>query len=151
VGSAAAVAALGKIKTNIDSGIFRAVQHAGIAALDGPQEMLTERLRIYQARRDRAIQTLRALGWDPPDLLATFYIWLPVPDGSTSVQFAARVLDRTGVVMTPGAGYGTQGDGYVRISFTISDARLDEALRRLRDAFGKTRPAAVGESQSRGR
>src|SRR2546428_552360 len=137
VGNAAAVSALAKIKTNVDSGVFRAVQQAGIAALDGPQQFLPEQLRLYQARRDRTIRTLRSLGWQAPDLRATFYIWLPVPDGASGAQFATSVLERTGVVVTPGAGYGAQGEKYVRISLTIADDRLDEALRRLTGAFGR--------------
>ncbi len=148
VGNAAAVGALAKIKTNVDSGVFRAVQQAGVAALDGPQQMLTERLRLYQSRRDRAIRALRAIGWRAPDLRATFYVWLPAPDGMSGAQFAATVLDRTGVVFTPGAGYGEQGNGYVRISLTISDDRLDEALRRLTDAFGRAGRIKVEESRS---
>lgn len=137
VGNAAAVGAVAKIKTNVDSGVFRAVQHAGVAALGGSHQFLTERLRIYQGRRDRTIRTLRSLGWQAPDLKATFYVWLPAPNGMSGTQFAATVLDRTGVVITPGAGYGAQGEGYVRISLTIADDRLDEALRRLVDAFGR--------------
>lgn len=148
VGNAAAVGMLAKIKTNVDSGVFRAVQHAGIAALDGPQDFLAQRLRIYQGRRDRALRTLRALGWRAPDLRATFYIWLPVPDRMSSTQFAATVLDRTGVVITPGVGYGAQGDRYVRISLTIADDRLDEALRRLADAFGRAPHRPVEGSRS---
>ena len=146
VGNAEAVGALGKIKTNIDSGVFRAIQHAGIAALTGPQEVVSDRLRIYQDRRDRVIRTLRSIGWDAPKLKATFYVWLPVPDRTSSAQFAATVLDRTGVVITPGNGYGTHGEGYVRLSLTIADDRLDEALGRLVHAFGR---AAVPEMKQR--
>ncbi len=148
VGNVAAVGALAKIKTNIDSGVFRAVQQAGIAALDGPQQFLSERLRLYQGRRDRAIRTLRTIGWRAQDLKATFYVWLPAPDGMSGAQFAGTVLERTGVVITPGAGYGEQGNGYVRISLTISDDRLDEALRRLADAFGRAPHGRVEESRS---
>ncbi len=148
VGNAQAVGALGRLKTNVDSGVFRAVLHAGVAALDGPDHVLHERLRIYQARRDRTLATLRGLGWRPPDLRATFYIWLPTPQGQSSAAFAATVLDRTGVVVTPGAGYGEQGEGYVRVSLTVPDDRLDEALRRLREAFG---PAGRGETLSAAR
>ncbi len=138
VGNADAVSALARIKTNIDSGVFNAVQHAGVAALTGPQDTVQSRLRIYQGRRDRVIGTLRSIGWDVPEVKATLYAWLPVPDGSSSVQFAATVLDSTGVVLTPGVGYGMQGDGYVRLSFTVPDDRLDEALERIRDAFGES-------------
>lgn len=137
VGNAQAVGTLAKIKTNIDSGVFRAVQHAGIAALTGTQAPVADRLRIYQGRRDRITKALRAIGWQVPDIKATFYVWIPVPDGSSSAAFAATVLEKTGIVITPGAGYGRQGDGYVRLSMTVPDRRLDEALDRLTGEFGK--------------
>ncbi|HET6947120.1 MAG TPA: LL-diaminopimelate aminotransferase [bacterium] len=134
-GNAQAVGILGKIKTNIDSGVFRAVQHAGIAALTGPQEPVADRLRVYQGRRDRVMRALRRLGWNVPELKATFYVWIPAPGGESGAAFAARVLERTGVVLTPGAGYGREGERYVRMSMTIPDKRLDEALDRLLNAF----------------
>ncbi|HLA25113.1 MAG TPA: LL-diaminopimelate aminotransferase [bacterium] len=137
VGNAQAVGTLGKIKTNIDSGVFRAVQHAGIAALTGTQTPVADRLRIYQGRRDRVTKALRAIGWQVPDIKATFYVWIPVPDGTSSAAFAATVLEKTGIVITPGAGYGRQGDGYVRLSMTVPDQRLDEALDRLSREFGR--------------
>ncbi len=142
VGNADAVSALGRIKTNVDSGVFRAVQHAGIAALTGPQDAVAARVRTYQARRDRAVRALRSIGWDVPNVKATLYLWIPVPKGTTSLPFTARVLERTGVSLTPGIGYGEHGDGYVRLSLTIADARLDEALDRLVKAFGKSAPTA---------
>lgn len=136
-GNARAVGTLGKVKTNIDSGVFRAVQVAGIAALTGSQDPVRDRLRVYQGRRDRVTKALRSIGWDVPEIKATFYVWIPVPDGTDGAQFAAKVLERTGVLVTPGAGYGKEGEKYVRLSTTIADARLDEALGRLVDAFGK--------------
>jgi LL-diaminopimelate aminotransferase len=135
VGNAQAVGTLGKIKTNVDSGVFRAVQHAGIAALTGPQAPVADRVRVYQSRRDRLTRALRSIGWQVPDIRATFYVWVPVPDGTSSAAFAATVLEKTGIVITPGAGYGRQGDGYVRLSMTIADQRLDEALDRLTSEF----------------
>lgn len=137
VGNAAAVGALGRIKTNIDSGVFRAVQRAGVAALTGPQDGVGERVRVYQSRRDRLTKALRSIGWDVPDIKATIYVWLPVPNGTTAVRFAATVLEKTGVLVTPGTGYGTYGEGYLRLSLTIADHRLDEALARLVEAFGR--------------
>jgi len=136
VGNAVVIAALGRIKTNIDSGVFRAVQEAGIAALMGPEEPLRQRLEVFQRRRDRVVDTLTALGWNPPRPQATFYIWMQVPDGRSGSEFAAEVLERTGVVLTPGLGYGQQGARYVRLSLTTPDARLDEALNRLTRTFG---------------
>lgn len=143
VGNRDAVGALAKAKTNIDSGIFRAVQQAGIAALTGPQNAVVTRLRIYQARRDRTLRALRSLGWDIPDVKATLYIWIPVPTGTSSVPFAATVMERTGVLLTPGVGYGPHGDGYVRLSLTTPDARLDEALTRIVATFGSRSPATA--------
>jgi len=137
VGNAEAVGLLGKIKTNIDSGVFRAVQHAAIAALTGPLEPVQERLRVYQGRRDRVMEAMRQLGWAVPELKATFYLWIPVPGGESGVTFASRLLERTGVLLTPGAGYGREGEHYVRLSITVPDRRLDEALDRLLGAAGR--------------
>jgi LL-diaminopimelate aminotransferase len=131
VGSAEVLKLLGQVKTNIDSGIFPVVQHAGIAALDGPENAALN--LMYEARQSRVLAVLRELGWRDaaaPD--ATFYLWLPVPDGYTSVSFAGRVLDEAGVNVTPGNGFGEHGEGYFRVSLTVPDQRLDEALERLR-------------------
>ncbi len=135
-GNAEAVGALGTVKTNVDSGVFRAVQQAGIAALTGPQDVVRPTLARYQARRDRLVAALRAVGWQAPLPTATLYIWMPTPNGQSSVAFAADVLERTGVVITPGVGYGAHGDGFVRLSLTTPDDRLDEAIARIRRAYG---------------
>lgn len=134
-GNADAIKALATIKTNIDSGVFRAVQQAGIAGLTGPTPPLEERLRVFQDRRDRVLTSLRRIGWDVPPVKATLYVWVPVPRGASSSEFAATVLEKTGVLVTPGTGYGKYGEGYVRLSLTVPDDRLDEALRRLEKAF----------------
>lgn len=136
VGNADALGALGRLKTNVDSGVFVAVQRAGVAALTGPQAPVAERLAVYQRRRDRVVEALTALGWDPPRPRATFYVWLRAPGGASGAAFAADVLERTGVVLTPGRGYGEEGEGYVRLSLTTPDDRLEEALDRLRRAYG---------------
>ncbi len=136
VGNAEVIGALGRIKTNIDSGVFRAVQEAGIAALMGPEEPLRKRLEVYRRRRDRVVDTLQGLGWLVPRPRATFYIWMEAPAGQTGTEFAAEVLERAGVVITPGAGYGRQGERYVRLSLTTPDDRLDEALARFTQTFG---------------
>lgn len=136
VGNAGVIRALGTIKTNIDSGVFRAVQEAGVAALLGPTGPLAERLAVFQARRDRVGERLSAIGWPVPRLRATFYYWIPAPQGRSGADFAAEVLDRTGVLVTPGGGYGSRGEGYVRLSLTTPDDRLDEALDRIGAAFG---------------
>ena len=131
VGNEEVLRLLGQVKTNIDSGIFPVVQRAGIAALDGPDNDAIN--AIYEARQARTLEVLRELGWRDavaPD--ATFYLWLPVPNGYTSVSFASHVLDHAGVNVTPGNGFGEHGEGYFRVSLTVPDDRLDEALERLR-------------------
>ncbi|MDR7556337.1 MAG: LL-diaminopimelate aminotransferase [Armatimonadota bacterium] len=135
VGNHAAVDALGTVKTNVDSGVFTAVQAAAVAALRGPQDSVAHTLAIYRARRDRVVAALRRVGWSPPTPRGTLYIWMPTPDGQSAAAFCADVLERTGVVITPGAGYGAYGEGYVRLSLTTPDARLDEALERITRAY----------------
>ena len=130
-GNAEVVEALGRVKTNVDSGIFQAVQHAGIAALDVSQRWIDSRNLLLQARRDLAIKALRASGLDPEIPKASLYLWSPVPDGMTSVQFARYVIDNAGVIVTPGVGFGEGGEGYFRISLTTPDDRLQEALDRI--------------------
>jgi LL-diaminopimelate aminotransferase len=136
VGNADAIAALGALKTNVDSGIFGAVQKAGIAALLGPQDVLAPTLARYRARRDRIVAGLRAVGWNPPLPRATLYVWMPTPDGLPSAAFAGDVLEKTGVLITPGLGYGRMGEGYVRLSLTTPDDRIDEALDRIKRVYG---------------
>ncbi|MDR7391210.1 MAG: LL-diaminopimelate aminotransferase [Armatimonadota bacterium] len=126
------VAALAKLKTNLDSGVFVAVQRAGEAALRGPEEPVRQRVAVFQARRDLLVDGLREAGWRVGRPRATFYLWAEVPDGFDSVTFAQHVLDRAAVVVTPGVGYGEVGDRYVRLSFTTPEDRLKEAIERLR-------------------
>lgn len=132
VGNATLVNALTRVKTNMDSGIPQAIQQMAIAALDDPRDTIERHNDIYSKRRDRAIAVLRQLGLrvEPPK--ASLYIWARLPEGErSSGDFAARLIDATGVVVTPGASYGSAGEGYIRISLTTPDDRLDEALRRL--------------------
>jgi len=132
VGNAEVIRALSTLKTNLDSGIFDAVQRAAVAALTGPQDHLGE-LRIrYARRRDTVIDALNALGWELKAPLGSFYVWFPTRDGMSSAAFCELVLDRAAVVLAPGAGYGSRGEGYARISLTVSDERLEEAMERLR-------------------
>jgi LL-diaminopimelate aminotransferase len=132
VGNAQLVGALGKVKTNVDSGVFQAVQEAAIAALSGGDEALHEYCAIYQQRRDLMVTALRALGLECDVPRATFYLWARVPKGYTSVSFTERVLKETGVVITPGSGFGKSGEGYVRFSLTVSSERLKEAVGRIK-------------------
>jgi LL-diaminopimelate aminotransferase len=131
-GNPEAIKALGKIKTNIDSGIFQAVQEAGIEALTGDQSPLTGLMETYRARRDMACGYLTAMGFSFEVPSATFYLWVKTPGGQSSAEFAGRVLTETGVVLTPGNGFGQYGEGYFRISLTVTEDRLLEALSRLK-------------------
>jgi LL-diaminopimelate aminotransferase len=131
VGSADAIKALGVVKTNVDSGQFTAVQRAAIAALEGPEDHLDEMRATYQRRRDVVVHALNGLGWSLKPPLGSCYVWAPVPDGETSTSFANRLLDRAGVFVAPGNGYGERGEGYVRFSLTVPDDRLFEAMERI--------------------
>lgn len=128
-GNAQVIAGLGRVKTNVDSGVFDAVQRAAGAALAGPQECVREACRIYQDRRDVLVTGLRSLGFEVSSPKATFYVWMPVDDCMT---FATRLLDEAGIVVTPGIGFGSGGDGYVRFALTRSSERIREALARMR-------------------
>jgi LL-diaminopimelate aminotransferase len=133
VGNHDVVDAYWRLKTNMDSGMFGAVQRASVAALSGPQDCVRGMCRIYQRRRDLLVQALRSIGMhvDPPK--GTIYLWAPVPEGYTSAGFTETVLEQADVVVTPGAAYGAAGEGYVRLSLTIADERLEEAVRRIEE------------------
>jgi LL-diaminopimelate aminotransferase len=131
VGNAAIIDSLMRVKSNLDSGIPQAIQKMAIAALDGPQDAIPEHNAIYQKRRDRLVSALTRLGLRLRAPKASLYLWARVPEGTTSVQFATRLLDEVGVVVTPGIGYGPTGEGYVRLSLTIPDAQLEEGVRRM--------------------
>jgi LL-diaminopimelate aminotransferase len=135
VGNAVAIEALGRVKTNIDSGIFNAIQRAGVAALNGGMPHLPELIARYQRRRDRIMDVFWDAGWKVEAPKGALYVWLPTPKGESSVDFTARLLDQAGVVVAPGSGYGPSGEGYVRLSLTISDDRLDEGVERIRKAL----------------
>jgi LL-diaminopimelate aminotransferase len=129
VGNAEILAGLGRVKTNVDSGVFNAVQHAAITALRGSQDCVKEACAIYQERRDVLIAGLRGLGFDVPSPRATFYVWLPVND---CMAFSAKLLNEAGIVATPGVGFGASGEGYVRFAITRPVARINEAIERMR-------------------
>lgn len=135
LGNEMVVEALGRVKSNIDSGIFNAVQYAGIEALEGPQDIIVEMKKIYKKRRDIVIESLKEVGIDIEPPKATIYVWVPVPPGFTSASFATLILDKTGVVVPPGSGYGPSGEGYIRISLTVPDDRLMEAMERIKKAL----------------
>jgi LL-diaminopimelate aminotransferase len=131
VGNPTIVQALGKVKTNTDSGVFQAIQEAAISALRGDDRELHKYCAIYQRRRDLVVDGLRRIGLECELPRATFYIWAETPKGYTSASFAERVLREAGVVITPGSGFGKGGEGFVRFSLTVSDERLKEAVGRI--------------------
>jgi len=131
VGQADLVGALGQVKSNIDSGAFEAVQMAGIEALTADQAPVAELRQIYRRRRDVLVAGLRDLGLAVEPPRATFYVWAPVPEGYSSAQFAAHVLAESGVVCTPGNGFGAPGEGFVRFALCVPESRLEEAVARL--------------------
>jgi LL-diaminopimelate aminotransferase len=131
-GNAQLVSALAKVKSNVDSGIFSALQLAGIAALEGPQEHIARMCAIYQERRNVLVKGLDALGWQARLNKATFYLWIKLPKKSDSIKFAANILEKANVVVTPGVGFGKYGEGYIRMALTVPEERINEALMRLK-------------------
>jgi len=131
VGNADAIKALGIIKNNTDSGIFKAIQEASIVGLEQSVALTKDLNEIYGRRRDLFVAGLNNLGWQfqPPE--ATFYLWVPVPKGMTSEGFAQLMLDKAGIVVPPGTGYGPAGEGFFRVALTASEPRLEEALARM--------------------
>lgn len=136
-GNADAVEVLGRFKSNVDSGIFQAIQYAAITALTGPQDCVEEMKQVYNERRDIAMDGLAKLGLKAVPPQGSFYFWIPVPDGYTSASFAETVLEKTGVIVTPGSGYGQYGEGYFRIALTVDKERLQEAFDRIYENLGK--------------
>lgn len=134
-GNPTAIAALGTVKNNLDSGQFTAVQEAAIAALDGPQDCVEAMASLYQRRRDLLVDALRSIGLDVQPPKATIYLWAPVPEGHTSESFATMLLEKAHVVVTPGSGYGPDGEGYIRLSLTTPDDKLLEAVRRIKESM----------------
>ena len=133
LGNPDAIATYWRLKTNVDSGLFEAVQLAGAAALTGPREPLEEMNAIYARRRDLVVAALREIGVDVEPPKGTIYVWAPVPEGHTSISFAELVLDEASVVVSPGSMYGPSGEGFFRISLTTPDDRIAEAVARLRE------------------
>ncbi|MGH2807906.1 MAG: LL-diaminopimelate aminotransferase [Actinomycetota bacterium] len=131
-GAPIAIEAMKRLKTNIDSGVFDAVQRAGIAALEGPQDGLKAAVETYRRRRDLLCDGLKSMGVvvEPPK--GSIYLWVPIPDGHTSASFTTFLLDEADIVVAPGNGYGPSGEGFVRFSLTTDDDRLEEGVERLR-------------------
>ncbi len=131
VGNPELVSLYWQLKTNIDSGMFEAVQEASVAALMSDQSSVVEMCAIYQRRRDVLVTALREIGLKVTPPKGAIYIWAHVPDGETSASFTEKVLEETGVVITPGNAYGPSGEGFVRMSLTLADERLNEAAERI--------------------
>jgi LL-diaminopimelate aminotransferase len=132
VGHSEILSGLGRVKTNIDSGLFQAIQEAGTEALHHLDTPLPEIINIYERRRDVMIKGLQELGLEVDRPKATFYLWIHVPRGYTSSQFATLLLEKAGIVATPGNGFGDAGEGYIRMALTVDEKRLEEAIERLK-------------------
>jgi len=131
VGNANMIMALFQVKSNLDSGIPQAIQYAAVEALRGSQEHIAERNAIFQRRRDKLVKVLNEIGLKARIPQATFYVWAKIPQGYTSIDFSKKLLDEAKIVVTPGTGYGREGEGYIRFSLTISDDRLEQGTKRL--------------------
>ena len=131
VGNATMIDALKRVKSNLDSGIPLAIQYAAIEALRGPQDCIPEHNAIYQRRRDLVVDMLNNIGLEVTPPKASLYVWAKVPEGYTSIDFTADLLEQVGVVVTPGTGYGQSGEGYIRLSLTLSDAEVVKGLSQL--------------------
>ena len=136
LGTADAISAYWRLKTNVDSGLFEAVQLAGVAALEGPREPIEEMNRIYARRRDLVVGALREIGIEVEPPKGTIYVWAPVPEGHTSTSFGELALEEAAVVISPGSMYGPSGEGFFRISLTTPDERITEAVERMREHMG---------------
>ncbi len=133
VGNEEILKGLLKVKTNVDSGVFQAVQEAAIVALTGSYECIEENCRIYQERRDVLVRGLRELGLEVEKPKATFYVWCEVPEGYDSMGFAKKLLEEAGILVTPGLGFGEYGEGFVRFALTRDVKTIEEAIERLKN------------------
>ncbi len=132
VGHKEVIAGLGKVKSNLDSGIFQAVQEASIVALGTEEPVLDAIRRTYQKRRDVLYDGLTSMGIQSTKPKATFYLWASVPDGFDSMSFSAHLLEKAGILATPGNGFGRPGEGYIRFALTVSEERTGEAVDRMK-------------------
>ncbi|MEK6679479.1 MAG: LL-diaminopimelate aminotransferase [Nitrospirota bacterium] len=132
VGNKEIISALGKVKSNLDSGVFEVVQEAGIEAMTCDQSIVEDIRKVYQERRDVLVAGLKSLGIEFEIPKATFYVWLRTPKGFTSADYTAHLLNKAGIVTTPGNGFGDDGEGYVRIALTVKKERMLEAIERMK-------------------
>jgi LL-diaminopimelate aminotransferase len=136
VGNAEIIGALFQVKSNLDSGIPQAIQYAAVEALCSSQIHITERNAIFQRRRDKLVKAVNEIGLKARTPMAGFYVWAKIPPGCTSIDFTKKLLDEAGIAVTPGIGYGKEGEGYIRFSLTISDDRLEQGIERLSSWHG---------------
>jgi LL-diaminopimelate aminotransferase len=133
LGNAEAIQSYWRLKTNVDSGLFEAIQMAGVAALEGPGEPLEQMNQTYVRRRDLVVSALAEIGVEVASPKGTIYVWAPVPEGHTSTSFCELVLEEAAVVISPGSMYGPSGEGFFRIALTAPDERIEEAVERMRE------------------
>ena len=133
LGNAEAIQTYWRLKTNVDSGLFEAIQMAGVAALEGPSEPLERMNETYARRRDLVVSALGEIGVEVASPKGTIYVWAPVPEGHTSTSFCELVLEEAAVVISPGSMYGPSGEGFFRIALTAPDDRIEEAVERMRE------------------
>lgn len=134
VGNATGIQGLRQVKSNVDSGVFKAIQRAAIAGFSTTEEELQSVIAVYQNRRDILIQGLQSLGWPISPPKATLYVWTPVPPGYSSAEFVTLLLEKCGIIVPPGNGYGAAGEGFFRIALTVPETRLIEGIHRMKDA-----------------
>ncbi len=130
-GNAEIVKGIATVKANTDSGIFNAIQYAGIKALNDCDEFTQNMIEVYRYRREKLLSALQKLNWRIPASKGTFYLWAPVPEGFTSAQFCEYIFEKCAIVLAPGSAYGQYGEGYVRFSLTVKEEQLDEAIERM--------------------
>ena len=122
-------------RSQIDYGMFYPAQAGAVAALNGPQDIVERNRSGYQARRDALCGGLRSIGWDVPDSKGSMFVWAKIPEGyATSAEFVLDLMDKTGVICVPGLSFGEQGEGYVRLALVVPPARMEEAVRRIKDS-----------------
>ena len=135
VGNARIVQAFKTIRSQFDYGIFYPVQYAAIAALNGPQDAVKEQCREYEARRDALCSGLRNIGWEVPDSRGSMFVWAPLPAGYTNANdFVMELMEKTGVLCTPGSSFGSLGEGYVRLALVLPPDELREAVKSIEES-----------------
>ncbi len=134
VGNGLGIQGLARVKSNVDSGVFKAIQQAVITALETPRPEIEKLMSVYQRRRDILVEGFNSLGWNLTPPKATLYVWVPVPAGYTSSEFVNLLLDECGIVVAPGNGYGSFGEGFFRIALTTADEKMEKAIARLKAA-----------------